>query len=79
MGVGLGVLGVRNMSMGICYGAPSTAHSSSCCFDEGGGLNHLSILFHIIGNWSNWAQSVDGARRCRTRILKGDFGTLKYG
>ena len=22
---------------------------------------------------------VDGARRCRTRILKGDFGTLKYG
>ena len=22
---------------------------------------------------------VDGARRCRTRISKGDFGTLKYG
>ena len=22
---------------------------------------------------------VDGARRCRTRISKGDFGLLKYG
>ena len=25
------------------------------------------------------ARYVDGARRCRTRISKGDFGTLKNG
>ena len=27
-GVGLGVLGVKTFSVGICDGAPSTAHSS---------------------------------------------------
>ena len=35
-GVGLGVLGVKNFSVGICDGAPSTAHSS-LFFSRGGG------------------------------------------
>ena len=56
-GVGLRVLGVRNKSVGICYGDPSTVHSSSCCFFWGGGAkNRYSISIHITGHWSNWAQ-----------------------
>ena len=42
-GVGLRVLGVRNMSVGICYGDPSTVHSSSCFFFGGGGGGGLKI------------------------------------
>ena len=64
-GVGLRVLGVRNKSVGICYGDPSTVHSSSCVFFWGGGgggvggggaKNRYSISIHITGHWSNWAQ-----------------------
>ena len=30
-----------------------------------------------IKNWNSKINDVDGARRCRTRISKGGFGTLK--
>ena len=35
--------------------------------------DRYSLIFALI------TENVDGARRCRTRISKGDFGTLKNG
>ena len=32
-----------------------------------------------LSNLDYYFQDVDGAQRCRTRISKGDFGTLKNG
>ena len=45
----LGVLGVQNLSVGICDGAPSTAHSSLCFFLR---LLCLCVRLFICALWS---------------------------